>query len=181
MPKQAKGLRAALKERKVRETWYDMPLEEYAVCAERARNLSMATQTVAAAEALLMRESNEETRTALEQARSAAGKAQEEVNACFHRITFRGLPEKEFDALVQLYPPTNEAIEKAKEDGDEMPLFDEETFYPALLEHCAQDSELSAAEWREELQTWTRAERRDIRAKAMEANVRSYATALSFV
>lgn len=180
---QKKGLRAALKERKTRTTWYDMPVEEFSVCQERARALSMATQTLAAAEALTQREGREreDVRDALQQARDAVDAARKELNACFHRITFRGLPEAEFDALVQLHPPTNAQLEEAQEKDQDPPLFNEETLYPALLEVCAQDSELSAEEWREELKNWTRAERRDIRAKVMEANVRSYATALSFV
>lgn len=180
MTKQAKGLRAALKDRKTRTTFYDMPLEEYGVCRERARALSVATQTLAAAEALSMRESDEEIRQAVESSRKAVEAARRELDGCFHRIVFKGLPESDFDALVQLHPPTNAQIEEAKERGDEMPLYNEASFYPALLEHCAQDSELSAAEWADELAGWTRAERRDIQSKALEANVRSYATALSF-
>lgn len=182
MTRKPHGVREALQRRQVRTTHYDLPLVAFEDAQAKAQDLAIAEQTITAAEFLIAQEPHRpDVDDALKVARATRDAARKARDACFHRITFAGLPEDDFDAMVQLHPPTADQIRAAQAKGEDPPLWDSDTLIPDLLEHCSQDSELTAAEWAVELKGWTRGERQDIAAKVLEANIRSFATALSFV
>lgn len=177
-----RGLREALKKRKVKTTVYRIPLVPLEEAQQIRSELDLARQTVSAGE--FLKAQGEAPQPDVLQAIAAAGEAvkdlESRLEACFFKVEFRGLPAEDFDALVQMHPPTEDQLDEARRKGEEPAMWNEETFYPELLERCAVSSELSAAEWVEELKTWPRAERSEIRSRALEANVRSYTTALGF-
>lgn len=176
-----RGLREALNKRQVKTTTYRLPIKPLEEAQKIKSELDMARQTAQAGEFFKAREGDtQEVRDAIASAEEAVKQLEKDLATCFYEVQFRGLPAEEFDALVQLHPPTEEQIAEAREKQQEPPLWNETTFYPALLETCAVSSELSAAEWVEELKKWERAERAEIRSRALEANVRSYGTALGF-
>lgn len=175
-----RGLREALAKRQTRELAYPLPVVPYEEAQQRQQRVTEASQTVTAGRYLHTRENSPETKKAVEQAEKALAKAEKERDECFHPIRLRGIPEEDFDLLVQMHPPTEEQLSKAARASEEPPLWNEETLLPALLEHCAQESELSAAEWDAELAGWTRGERRQILQLALDVNIRSYASALTF-
>lgn len=181
MTTRKQGLRAALRKRAARTTVYRMPLVEFPIIVEKQNAVAAASQTLMAGEALRYREGDrEDILAAIEKANAAHEKAKADLEQCFHQIVFRGMPEDEFDLMVAAYDPTEKELDEAKAKGEEQPMFGRR-IYPHLLERCAQDSELSAAEWAEELAGWEKGDRREVEAKVLEANVRSFATALSFV
>lgn len=182
-PGKPRGLRAALKQRVSNQTIYRVPIVPLAEAQRLQREVQSAEQVVQAGQYLQSREggTNQEVVDGIRAAEKTRDKLQRELDACFYEVRFVGLPADEFDALVQMHPPLDADVREAQGKGDEPPLWNDDTFYPQLLEACAVSSELSAEEWATELKSWTRAERKEVQAKALEANVRSYGTALSFV
>jgi hypothetical protein len=176
-----RGLREALQRRQVKTTTYSLPLVPLEQVAEIKGELDLARQTVNAGEFLKAQSGDtEEVKTAIAAAQQAVKDLEKRFDACFYKVEFVGLPADEFDALVLTHPPTQDQIDEAQRKREDPPLWNEDSFYPELLERCAASSELSAAEWVEELRTWTRAERGELRRAALEANVRSFNTSLSF-
>lgn len=177
-----RGLRQALKKRVPHETEYRLPLAPLAEVKALHAELQQAEQTAAAGAYLRQKnpERVEEVTRAVEAAQEAAQELRKRYDACFYIVKFRPLPSDEFDALVQLHPPTEAQLLRAREAGEDLPIWNEDTFYPELLERCAVNSDLSAAEWVEELRGWSKAERGEVRSRALEVNVRAFGTALSF-
>lgn len=176
-----RGLRAALKQRVTNETEYRLPIRPLPEVQAIHEELKQARGMAAAGEFLKAKNGNtEEIERTVEAAKVAAEQLQAKFDACFYIVRFRPLPADDFDALVQLHPPKEGEISEAQQAGEEPPLWHDATFYPDLLERCAVNSELTAEEWALELASWSRAERKEVQAKALEANVRGFGTALSF-
>jgi hypothetical protein len=181
-----RSLRAALKNRVTNETEYRVPLVPIAEARRVWEELSQARQTAQAGEFLRAKERGEggapsaDIERAISAAEASAEQLQKRFDDMFYIVRFRAMPSDDFDALVQLHQPTDGEVQEATEQRVDKPLWNDLTFYPELLERCAVNSELSAEEWAEELKGWTRAERKEVQARALEANIRSYSTALGF-
>lgn len=182
--KKPRGLREALRKRQKRVTIYRVPLISFEEASELRAAIQQARMTVQAGELVEKRSADGDKASideALTRARAELAAAEQRLEEGFYEIRFAGLPSDEFDALVQLHPPTEQQLETSALKRDDPPTWNDETFYPALLEACAVDSELSAAEWSEELAGWEKPERVEIQQKCLEANLRSFDRALSFV
>ena len=176
-----RGVREALKNRKVKKSYYDIPQVEHEVVERLAEELVLAKNTVRAGEYLGSREpTNKEVAEATAKAKREVAAAQKKVDACYYRVWFVGMPEKEFDALVNAHPSTDEQRQRAKEKGEEQPVWNEETFPYALLERCAQESDLTAADWEEEVTGWAAAEKAEIIRRVLDCNLRSFSSDLVF-
>ena len=177
----ARGVRDALKNRKIKKSYYDIPQVEHEEVEALAEELVLAKNTVRAGEFVLAREpGNAEVKQAIAKAKREVLAAQKKIDACYYRVWFFGLPEKQFDALVNAHPSTEEQRARAKEKGEEQPVWNEETFPYALLELCAQESDLTAADWEAEVSTWSAAERSEIVRKVLDCNLRSFSSDLVF-
>lgn len=174
------ALREALRRRATKMTHYRLPVRSYEEAQAAGERLRQANATLQATRFVAERDDDPQAGAEVDRAQRAVEEAQAGVDACFHRITFAGLPAADFDALVQLHPPTEEQLQQASRVGDEPPMWDLDSFLPALLEASTQDSELTAAEWAAELTGWTRAERAELAARVLEASVRSFSAALDF-
>jgi hypothetical protein len=171
----------ALKRRKTRTSRYRIPLEEHVEMMRRAKLVEEARNTIAAGIYLQnQRPDDPSIVDAVDKAKQELGVAQKALDACFHDIVFEGIPEREFDKLVQAFPPPADQVEKAKEAGEEMPMWDEQEFPLALLERCTLESDLSMEQWREELATWSHAERQEIVARVLDCNLRSFSHNVDF-
>ncbi len=176
-----RGLRAAMKKRTVRKSYYDIPQVDFTVAQKAAEELVLAKNTLKAAEFLAAREpGSTEIKDAVAASRREVETQQAKVDECFFRVWFLGMPEEDFDALVNLHPPTEEQREKAKLKGEAQPTWNEASFPYELLEHCAQESDLTADQWRTETASWTIAERRDLFKAVLECNLRSFSGSLDF-
>jgi hypothetical protein len=197
--KKASGLRAALAKKQVLTTHYDIPLVERTVVDEIVERLQTARR--ARLIAPFGDGTDAEVRTAIRKADAAVKAAQVELDACFHRVTFRGLPgDDDLDALVNRYPPTEAqvaeaqaAIDKAKADGvakddlPSLPQIDPDPFNLAYLMACVQDSDLTEDEWREELwsERWTPQDRSNAQGTGIfdrvhQANQRGFNDGIPF-
>lgn len=151
-------LRAALAAKTRLETSYRIPVRPTEEIEAAGRKVALARQVLAGA-ALVSDEAATLAQTKADEALAA-------YEACFHKVRFVGLTEEDFDALVQLHPPTPE---QAAEDH----LWHPDTFQWALVEACAQDSDLTAAEWQAEVSSWERAEKLKFLSTAMDCNRRT--------
>lgn len=177
-----RGLRAALKDRKVRKTYYDIPIVDHEVAQKASEELDVVKNVERAGEYLLSREPEnaEQLQQAVEAAQREIEKATERLHDCFYRVWFVGMPEKDFDKLVNDFPPSDEQKAEARLRGEDEPVWDEDEFPFHLLERCAQESELTAEEWKAETESWTKAERRELIARVVECNIRSFSSTISF-
>jgi len=174
-------LREALKKRTTKKTFYDIPQVEHEVAQKAAEDLVLAKNTVRAAQFLQAREGKrDDIVEALAAAQREVEAAQQRVDDCFFRVWFVGMREDNFDALVNAHPPTDEQREQARKAGEEEPIWNEDVLPFELLEHCAQESDLTAEQWREEIEGWTRAEKAEILSRVLDCNVRSFRASLSF-
>jgi hypothetical protein len=168
-----KSLRAALAAKKVRRTFYDIPLVDSAVADELAAKVRRAEGVLSILG--IGDSSDAKDRAAADQ---ELADAKSELAACFHRVYFEGLQEEDFDALVNEHPPTAEqADEDKKLPQDEKRLWNADTFIPALLAECyVGDDGLTADEWATELKKpkWTRADVGALVREVMDANRRSF-------
>lgn len=62
---------------------------------------------------------------------------------------------KRYEALVEAHPPTDEQVAKAKEDGQDRPQYDAETFAPALLSMCCAEPLLTVEEATDLFEDWS--------------------------
>lgn len=161
------SLRAALAAKKSLRTHFDLAIVDGDVIEAAQRRLEVARQMAAA---VMLQDDPDVTARADE----VLARAEAERDACFHRIYFRGLHETEFDALVQLHPPT------AEQAADQW-LWNPDTFNLGLLEACAVDSDLTAQEWAEEIadvERWTRADKKQLISMCLAANQQTMADAV---
>lgn len=165
-PTNPSPLRAALAAKTNLVTYFDLSIAETDVVEAAQRGVAVGRQLVAAT---LLHDDD----AVRDQAAAALLRAEAERSACFHRINFRGLPLKDFDALVTLHPPTPE---QAKDKW----VWNPDTFNYALLEECTIDGDLTAAEWEAELHTdrWSRADRSKLLNMALAAQQQSMADAV---
>lgn len=168
-PSSPSPLREALKKKTSLRTYFDVAIADTDQVEEAVRRVNAAQQLVTAT--LLSDDQDVRVRAdrALDEARAARA-------ACFHRVEFRGLGPKEFDALVDLHPPTDE---QAKAE-DPLP-WNTDTFPYALLEAATVDSDLTAAEWEAELADeakWTRADRNGLITAVLAAQRQTMADAV---
>jgi len=104
---------------------------------------------------------------ALEAERDAA---QAEVDACREWLVFVGLTPKEYEELLQAHP--------APEGSHPDDVYNADTFIPALLAACCEDSDLTAEDWAGELQALNDAERTELTEAVMEANLTTWSSAI---
>lgn len=155
--KPSSPLRQALAKKTSLRTYFDFALVDVETVERVSRKLQAARQLEHGA----MLSDNPDVKT---RAAAVLAEIEAERDACFHRIWFRGLGSDEWDALVDLHPPTPE---QAKDGA----AWNDETFNYGLLEATAIDSDLSADDWRRELadEKWTNADRRQLVLAAVRA------------
>jgi hypothetical protein len=92
--------------------------------------------------------------------------AKRKLEACWHKVVLRGISAQRFTDLVAKHPPTRDG----KLDGDQ---WNPETFQPALIAACAEDSDMTEQEWAAELDSdrWPLGERNALFAEALALNV----------
>lgn len=170
-PTRPSSLRAALAAQTSLRTYHDIaivPGEQVAKAqraVEAARQLQVAT----------MLSDKDEVR---DRGQQALDKAETELRACFHRIYFRGLPIEDFDALVDMHPPTPEQAKEGK-------AWNDDTFIYALLAECVEEEDgtpggLTAEEWEAELtaKKWAAPEVRRVKHMAYAAQRQTMADAV---
>lgn len=160
-------LRKALAAKTTLRTYFDVAIVDTETVEAAQRQVAVAEQLVAAT---LLSEDQEVT----SKAQAMLDQAKARRDECFHRIWFRGLSEVDFDALVALHPPTD----AQRKDGW---AWNVETFNYALIEACAVDSDLTAAEWEAELSDadrWTRADKVQLVNAALACNRQTMADAV---
>lgn len=159
------GIRAALKQRKTRLEHFDIPLVESDVADEKARALTKARNDLDMIN--LVKVDDEEL---IARHHTAVDTAQAEVDACYHRVSFRGLSADDFDALVNEHPPTED---QAKAEHTWNP----DTFFYALIVACVVDGDgMTDQDWRTELARpeWSRADLAALRGAVFAANQRGF-------
>lgn len=180
-PRSASPLRAALAAKTSLRTYHDIAIVASEQVERAQRNLESARQMHVAT----LLHPDEAVK---QQAKELLAKAEEQRGECFHRIWFRGLGFSEFDALVDLHPPTDEQAKAGK-------AWNDATFPYALLAECAGDSveptkdnpdgwvpgDLTAEEWEAELTDetrWSAADRRRVISMALAAQQQTMADAV---
>jgi hypothetical protein len=166
-----KGLRAALAAKKVRLAHYDIPQVDSDVADEVAARVRRAQSMLSVLD--LGDDGDAQARA---EAERELAEAKARLAECFHRVSFKGLPEDDFDALVNEHPPTPEQVDKDKKlPKDQQRLWNEDTFVPALAEACYVGGDgLTAEEWDAELRSWPRAEAGAFVRVLMDANRRDF-------
>ncbi len=168
-----KGLRAALAKKQVRTTHFDIPIVDSDTVDAVARRLQEARQA-----ATVARYQDPKKLPELER---EVEKLKAELDACFHRLTFRGLPgDDDLDRLMNQHPYTGDLT------GDERPPYDMDGFNVALLVACCKNGDgMTEDDWREELwsERWTPQDRLNqsgtgIFNKVLEANQRDFSAGI---
>lgn len=166
--KTATGLRGALSARKARLSHFDVPVADSDVADAAARKVERLTNML---NLLRVQDGPGESVDRIEK---QAEEAKAELAACFHRIHFKGLSGDDYDALLNEHPPTAEQKKEKDEQGRE-PLFNPETFIPALLEACyVGEDGMTADEWKTELDGWPWPDRVDLQRAVTNANTRPF-------
>lgn len=185
------SLRAALAAKQVYTTHYDIPLVTRAQIEPLAERLQQARNNVFRLRVLVADPDAKD----VEKADREQEAAQAALDACFHRLEFRGLPgDDDLDALMNAHPVTDKQIAdakaqiaRAKERGDKeidesMPPYDLDAFNVALLVACVIEGDgLTEDDWREELWSdrWTPADRADLFRRVLEANRKPFSEGIS--
>lgn len=78
--------------------------------------------------------------------KAALTRARKQLQQCFKVFEIAALEPDEYEDLIAEHPPTREQIEKAGNDPSEMPEWNADTFYPALLAACV-DDDMTAEDW----------------------------------
>lgn len=73
-------------------------------------------------------------------------RAKREANYAF--LTVQALPPSEFEDLISAHPATDEQVSKAEQRGERKPIWNHDTFVPALLAACI-DSDMTVDDWAE--------------------------------
>lgn len=176
-------LRAALAKRTNLRTYHDIAIADATEIEAAQRRLDAARQMHTAT----LLHDDQQVRERAEQLVKDAEAARD---ALFHRIWFRGLPQTEFDALVDLHPPTDEQAKNGN-------MWNAETFHFALIAETAENEDhtpgdLTAEEWKAEItgidpatgepdpdrEAWTGAERRQVIYMALAAQRQTMADAV---
>lgn len=100
------------------------------------------------------------------QAQAHVDEAQAEVDACRHWLVFHGLRGDKLERLIAEHP--------APADAPKGDVYDKVTFFPALLEACTQDSDLTAEEWAEHMASLAEVERKELTDDVWSANTTTW-------
>jgi hypothetical protein len=82
-------------------------------------------------------------RAALAEAEEALEEAEEAAEAVTQVFIFKGLPDHEWDTLLDDHAPTKDQVTQAKKRGVDPPKWNEDTFPQALVAACSFDPELT--------------------------------------
>lgn len=151
--------RSFLKARKTRTTTYSACVVDEAVLEAAEAELAAARRA-----AHLVAIAKDEAQQAEADARLEA--ARQAVAECVDTLTFHNLPAHEFEALMSAHEPS-----KTQQANGEQ--WNADTFPPALIAACCQDSDLTEDEWAAELSSdrWSLADRNAIFSAALSANI----------
>ncbi|MGH3497863.1 MAG: hypothetical protein ACRDP1_10400 [Nocardioidaceae bacterium] len=161
------GLRAALAAKRSRVSHFDVPQVDSDVADAKAAEFRQAVETLG-----MVRYSDDAA--AIGKAEKVVAGARKALAACFYRVSFTGLSEVDFDALVNAHPPTAEQAEAGASWNDD-------TFTFALIEASIVDGDgMGADDWRAELDSprWTRADRAAFIRAALDANQREFSAGI---
>lgn len=102
--------------------------------------------------------------------KAALTRAKKQLQRCFKVFEIVALEPDEYEDLICEHPPTREQIEKAGKDPSEMPEWNADTFYPALLAACV-DDDMTAEDWAAFLKRrMSRGERRQLQYALVAVN-----------
>lgn len=135
-----KGLRDALALQIRRTEHFDVPIQESDVVAKATQQLTEAVEGLAYARVA--------TPATVDAAQAKVDAARQTVDACFHRVTFRGLPTLEMEALQNEHPDPK-LKEGQKPPPDHIPF----VCWLATATQVGED--LTPQEWKEASQGWT--------------------------
>jgi hypothetical protein len=109
---------------------------------------------------------------ALRDAEAALEDASAALEQAVVTFRFQGLGRAEWDALVDEHPATREQKDKARKDNATVPVWNEDTFGPALVAACCIDPVMTYEQvqslWKSE--EWNWAELRDLFTAAYNAS-----------
>lgn len=150
--------------KRIRTTYYDVPVVDSVTIDEIAHRLNMARGLAYIA--------SDEAATA--RAKENVEKVEAEFAACFQRLTFRAIEPSALNDLLNAHPATDEQIAEAEKDGTDKPNVDLDPFNVAYLHACITDDlGMSQVEWRAWLwdpAEWTAADRNELFAEVHAAN-----------
>lgn len=86
----------------------------------------------------------------LKEARAKLEEAKDQVRKMGLSIQLISAGQERWNEIMLESPPTDEQKQKAEEQGEGEPMYDPDTFWPALLAATA-DSDLTADDWRREV------------------------------
>lgn len=158
------GLRAALAAKKVRIEHFDVPLEEFDVVDAAGKIVEGLTERLTYAKA-----AGGES-PVITQLEAALDAAKADLRKHYYRVSFRGLSEADFEAVVNDNPPTDTQAKAGEQ-------WNIDTFIYALAEACCTDPDgPSADEWKAELATdrWNRNDRGAFINAVLAANMREF-------
>ncbi len=82
----------------------------------------------------------------LKRCRAAVTRAQNQLEACFAKVTLRALSPADYEALIEKHPPTAEQVAAAGKNPADRPEYNGDTFYPALFTACA-EGDMTEDDW----------------------------------
>lgn len=112
----------------------------------------------------------------VEEARLKLEAVKDEVRKTGVCFTLVGVGRDRWDEIILANPPTEEQKKEAEEKKTDPPLYDPDTFWPALLAACVPDSDLTAEDWRKEVfesKNWGPSEVKELRDRARIVNLSS--------
>lgn len=129
-----------------------------------------ATAALQKAERMVRQAEIKDDKAGLKKCRSAVTRAKQKLADCFKVFEIVALEPDEYEDLIDEHPPTPGQIEKAGKDPSEMPEWNADTFYPALLAACV-DDDMTAEDWAEFLKRqMSRGERRQLQYALIAVN-----------
>lgn len=159
--KKPSGLRAALEAAKTRTEHYDIPIVDFDVAQECAAAVTEARASIAT----FARLSDDEGVLAREQKRLDDAKTA--LAACFHRVTFRGLPPEDLDALTNEHPDPPE--------GQERPADHVEFIYHLAVASAVNGEDITAEDWKHYCdKVWSGPDASRFRNTVLSANQREF-------
>lgn len=93
-------------------------------------------------------------------------------------MTFESLPRRDYDALLDAHPASEEQKKKAKKEASEEPVWNAETFVPALIAASCIEPKMTPGEVTELIDEWNQAEIMDLFMAALLVNTQKRIPAL---
>jgi hypothetical protein len=129
-----------------------------------------ATTALQQAERMVRQAEIKDDKAELKRCRTAVTRAKKTLAACFKVFEIVALEPDEYEDLIDEHPPTPGQIEKAGKNPSEMPEWNDDTFYPALLAACV-DDDMTAEDWAAFLKRqMSRGERRQLQYAVLAIN-----------